>query len=252
MEHVAVESADGVVTVRLQREAKKNALTVAMYAAMADALEQASKDPAVRVVLFTGGARVFTAGNDLQDFLDPGRDGSAVGRFMQALLHFEKPVVAAVNGYAVGIGTTMLLHCDLVYVSREAKLKMPFVDLGLVPEFGSSSLLPSLVGMQRASALLMLADVFSGQEALEFGIATEALDDDRVQERALEQAMRLARKPPAALRQTKALLREATRQTVAPVIDREAALFLEALGSDEAREAMSATLEKRKPSFSGS
>lgn len=250
MSHVAVESAEGVVSVRLQREEKKNALTVAMYAAMADALEAVKADPAARVVLFTGGPRVFTAGNDLQDFLDPGRDGTAVGRFMQALLHFDKPAMAAVNGYAVGIGTTMLLHCDLVVAATDAKLKMPFVDLGLVPEFGSSMLLPRLVGMQRASALLLMSEMFSGQQAYEFGIATTAAPPERVQEVALEQARRLARKPPSAVRKTKALLRQATREAAEPVIEREAALFLEALGSDEAREAMAATLEKREPKFS--
>lgn len=249
-EHIVVERIGRVMRVRMDRPEKKNALTGAMYAAMADALEQAERDDAVRVVLFTGGPKVFTAGNDLNDFLDPERDASGVGRFLGTLPGFGKPVIAAVNGHAVGIGTTMLLHCDLVYVGKDAKLRMPFVDLGVVPEFASSLLLPQLVGAQRAAELLFFSERFDGKEAKRLGLAAEVLDDDEVQEHALERAQQLAARPPGALRQTKALLRAANADRIAEVVVREGAIFAEALESPEAREAMSAIMEKREPDFS--
>jgi enoyl-CoA hydratase/carnithine racemase len=249
-EHIVVEKIERVMRVRMDRPQKKNALTGAMYAAMADALEQAEGDDAVRVVLFTGGPKVFTAGNDLNDFLDPERDASGVGRFLATLPGFSKPVIAAVNGHAVGIGTTMLLHCDLVYVGKDAKLRMPFVDLGVVPEFASSLLLPQLVGAQRATELLFFSERIDGKEAKRLGLAAEVLDDDEVQEHALKRAQQLAARAPGALRHTKALLRAENADRIAEVVAREGAIFAEALKSPEAREAMSAIMEKREPDFS--
>ncbi|MDH5674999.1 MAG: enoyl-CoA hydratase-related protein [Myxococcales bacterium] len=249
-DEVKVEADAGVLQVRLNRPSKKNALTSGMYARMADAVQHAQSDPAVRVLLFTGGPKDFTAGNDLVDFLDPARDASAVTRFLKTLPELDKPVVAAVNGYAVGIGTTMLLHCDLVYVGRSAKLRMPFVGLGLVPEFGASLLLPRLVGSQRAASLLLLGETLGGEQAVDLGLATEALADDAVQARALAQARELAARPPDAVQATKKLLRAEIRERLQTVIDKEMHVFAERLRSPEAREAMGATLEKRKPDFS--
>ena len=171
-------------------------------------------------------------------------------RFLSALPAIDKPVVAAVNGHAIGIGTTMLLHCDLVYVGRSASLRMPFVELGLAPEFGSSRLLPQLVGMQRASSLLLLGEAMSGEDAVRFGLATEVLDDDKVQARALEQAQRFSDLPPSAVRSTKALLRSDVRGALEDAMQREGTVFGAALRSDEAKEAMTAVLEKRPPDFS--
>ncbi len=164
---------NGVATIEIARPEKKNALTMAMYQAMADALAAAGADPAVRAVLITGQPGLFTSGNDIEDFMQrpPQSQDSPVSRFMNALLDSDKPVVAAVTGAAVGIGTTMLLHCDLVYVSDEARLAMPFVSLGLVPEFASSAVIPALIGHPRAAERLLLGDPFSGADAVDCGIA---------------------------------------------------------------------------------
>ena len=247
---ITTERLGAVMRIRIDREAKKNALTIAMYDRMADAVEQAADNSEIRAILLTGGSKIFTAGNDLNDFLDPKRDGKGVQRFLSALPAIDKPVVAAVNGHAIGIGTTMLLHCDLVYVGRSASLRMPFVELGLAPEFGSSRLLPQLVGMQRASSLLLLGEAMSGEDAVRFGLATEVLDDDKVQARALEQAQRFSDLPPSAVRSTKALLRSDVRGALEDAMQREGTVFGAALRSDEAKEAMTAVLEKRPPDFS--
>ncbi|MBN8487765.1 MAG: enoyl-CoA hydratase [Burkholderiales bacterium] len=168
---------DGIATIEIARPEKKNALTQAMYQAMADALRAAQADPAVRAVLFTGQPGIFTSGNDLEDFMrrPPQGPESPVFRFMRALLDCDKPVIAAVTGAAIGIGTTMLLHCDFVYVSDEARLAMPFVSLGLVPEFASSLLVPQRMGHVRAAEKLLLGDPFTGAEAVECGIANAVL-----------------------------------------------------------------------------
>ncbi|MBF3200469.1 enoyl-CoA hydratase, partial [Pseudomonas aeruginosa] len=178
-ELIRVERETGLLTLRLDRQDKKNALTRAMYSRMAEALLEAQADTAVRVVLITGGDACFTSGNDILDFLEqpPSLRDSPVGRFMSALLEFPKPVIAAVNGPAVGIGTTLLLHCDLVFVGRNARLKMPFVNLGLTPEFGSSLILPRMLGHAKAAELLMLGQDFSGEQAAAWGLANAALED---------------------------------------------------------------------------
>jgi enoyl-CoA hydratase/carnithine racemase len=244
---------NGVATIEIARPEKKNALTVEMYLAMADAIDAAGEDPAVRAVLITGQPGIFTSGNDLQDFLNrprPNIDESPTFRFMRALILCDKPVVAAVTGAAIGIGTTMLLHCDFVYVSDEARLAMPFASLGLVPEFGSSVLVPQLMGGRRAAEKLLLGDPFTAETAVECGIANAVLPANEVLPHARRVAERFNALPPSAVRETKRLLREPSRATIFEAVKREAAIFTIQLASAEAREAMQAVLEKRKPDFS--
>ncbi len=249
-DHVAATLDGGVLHLALDRPEKKNALTRAMYARLADALEGAAGDGAVRVVVLSGRGGVFTGGNDLADFMmdPPTGPDSPVFRFLQAAATFPKPLVAAVAGPAIGIGTTILLHCDLAYAGPDAVLKMPFVDLGLVPEAASSLLLPQLAGRVRAAELLLFGEAVSAETAREVGLVNAVVDDPVAH--ALERAAVLAAKPPAAVRQTKALLNHATADAVGETIAREGALFVERLGSPEAQEAFSAFFEKRAPDFS--
>lgn len=244
--------ANGVLTLEIARPEKKNALTIAMYEAMTQALEAAPADKDVRAVLIMGQPAVFTAGNDLQDFLQrpPVAEDSAVLQFMHALLKVEKPIVAAVTGAAVGIGVTMLLHCDLVYVSEDAQLSMPFVSLGLVPEFGSSEVLPRLLGPVKAAELLLLGKVFSGADAVRFGIANAALPATEVSAHARRVAERFNELPAGAVRDAKRLMRVGTKEQVLRAIRDEATVFAERLRSPEAKEAMAAFLQKRKADFS--
>lgn len=247
---------NGVATIEIARPEKKNALTVAMYQAMADALAAAQADAAVRAVLFTGQPGVFTSGNDIEDFmaraLDTGGDfmDTPVFRFMRALLEIDKPVVAAVTGAAVGIGTTMLLHCDFVYVSDEARLAMPFVGLGLVPEFASSLVLPQLMGHRLAAEKLLLGDPFTPEQAVECGIANAVLPAAEVVNHARRVAERFNGLPPGAVRESKRLLRAPQREQILQVIRTEAEVFARRLRSPEAMEAFQAFFQKRKPDFS--
>ena len=243
---------NGVATIEIARPEKKNALTQAMYTAMADALVAAQADPAVRAVLITGQPGCFTSGNDLEDFMQrpPQGEESPVARFMQALLACEKPVVAAVTGAAVGIGTTLLLHCDLVYVSDEARLAMPFVSLGLVPEFASSLIIPALMGHARATEKLMLGEPFSGSDAVDCGIANAVLPAAEVVNHARRMAERFNALPPSAVRETKRLMRAPLREPVQQVMAGEGELFRQRLRSPEAMEAFQAFFQKRKPDFS--
>lgn len=250
MTDILTATADGILTITFNRPDKKNALTGAMYAAMADALEAAETDPAVRVILFTGNGGAFTAGNDLQDFLNnpPRGENSPVARFLRAISTAGKPVVAAVTGVAVGVGTTMLLHCDLVYVGTDARLSLPFVNLGLVPEAASSMLLPAMVGHHRAAELLMLGEPFNAETARAYGIANAVFPDARVVPEAMLVAAKLAAKPPVAMRLTKQLLRS-SRGNIAAQMAAESVHFSAQLLSAEAREAMTAFFEKRPPKF---
>lgn len=243
---------NGVATIEINRPDKKNALTAEMYQAMADALNRAQADPAVRAILFAGQPGMFTAGNDLEDFVQrPPKDMDApVFRFMQALLGVDKPVVAAVEGVAVGIGVTLLLHCDLVYVADNAKLALPFVNLGVVAEFASSFLLPLSAGYVKAAEKLLLGEPFSAQEAYEMRIVNAVLPAGEVLARARATAEKFSRLPPSAVRETKKLLRHGHAVEVAAAIKREGELFCARLGAGEAQEAMTAFLEKRKPDFS--
>ena len=207
---------NGVATIEIARPEKKNAITQAMYQAMADALRAADADKAVRAVLITGQPGIFTSGNDLEDFMQrpPASEDSPVFRFMQALVGCGKPVVAAVTGGAIGIGTTMLLHCDLVYVSDEARLAMPFVGLGLVPEYASSLLIPQRVGHAKATELLLLGEPFNGERAVEMGIANAVLPAAEVVNHARRMAERFNALPPGAVRESKALMRRGQKALV--------------------------------------
>jgi enoyl-CoA hydratase/carnithine racemase len=244
---------NGVATIEIARPEKKNALTAEMYQAMADAVNAAAEDPKVRALLITGQPGVFTSGNDLQDFLTRPRpnDGTApVFSFMRALIACDKPVLAAVTGAAIGIGVTMLLHCDLVYVADDARLAMPFTSLGLVPEFASSLVVPQLMGGRRAAEKLLLGDPFNGEQAVECGIANAVLPAGEVMAHARRMAERFNALPPGAVRDAKRLVREPQRAAVLDAIQREGVVFSARLPSAEAREAMQAVLEKRKPDFS--
>ncbi|MEO7337068.1 MAG: enoyl-CoA hydratase [Caldimonas sp.] len=243
---------NGVATIEIARPEKKNAITGAMYRAMADALDAAVADPAVRAVLLTGQPGIFTSGNDIEDFMQRPADGteSPAIVFMKALLGCDKPVVAAVTGAAIGIGTTLLLHCDFVYVSDEARLAMPFVSLGLVPEFSSSLIVPQLVGNVRAAEKLLLGDPFTGADAVEAGIANAVLPAGEVVNHARRIAERFNGLPPGAVRETKRLLRRARSEQVLETIGVESAIFATRLRSPEAQEAFSAFFQKRKPDFS--
>ncbi|MBB4818867.1 enoyl-CoA hydratase [Pseudomonas sp. TUM22785] len=252
-EHIHLERDQGLLTIRMQRADKMNALTRAMYGAMADALDAAGEDRSVRAVLITGSETCFTSGNDVADFIQAPPSGldSEVFRFMKALFDFAKPVVAAVNGPAVGIGTTLLLHCDLVYVARDAKLKMPFVNLGLCPEFGSSLILPRMLGHARAAQLLLLGEAFTGEQAATWGIANEALDSGAATlARAREMAQRFEQLAPSAVAVSKRLMREPGREELRQVIMEEGELFGQRLRTPEAIEALSAFMQRRKPDFS--
>ena len=247
---------NGVATIEIARPEKKNALTVAMYQAMADALNAAQADPTVRAVLITGQPGIFTSGNDIEDFMSrpPGQGSnnmdSPVFQFMRALVGIDKPMVAAVTGAAIGIGTTMLLHCDLVYVSDEARLAMPFVSLGLVPEFASSLVVPRLLGNVKAAEKLMLGDPFSPEEAVDARIANAVLPAGEVVNHARRVAERFNALPPGAVRDAKRLLRGPQHEAIVQTIRNEGELFAARLRSPEAREAFQAFFEKRKPDFS--
>jgi enoyl-CoA hydratase/carnithine racemase len=248
---VATSVKDGIFTIRMNRPDKKNALTVDMYDDMAKALKDADKNPDVRVIVITGAADSFCAGNDLNDFLDnpPNSKNSPVLKFLKAISNAKTPIVAAVNGTAVGVGVTMLLHCDFVYVSKDATLALPFVNLGLVPEAAVSLLLPRLAGHQRAAELLMLGEPFTPQTALDIGLANAICEPADVEAKAMKTATKLAAKPRQALRHTKALLRR-DFESVAKRIDAEAKVFEKCLNSADAKEAFTAFREKRKPKFS--
>jgi enoyl-CoA hydratase/carnithine racemase len=250
---IVTELRDRILRIQINRPQKKNALTVDMYAAMADALESAERNPDVRVVLIHGNSEMFTAGNDIVDFDNAGQtEGTPpVYRFLHDISTATKPLVAVVTGPAVGIGTTMLLHCDLVYAGQNARFTLPFVNLGLCPEAASSYLLPRLLGYQRAAELLMLGDPFSAGKAREFGIVTEVLPDADVFAYAEKQARRLADKPPASLRVTKQLMKVETGSPVKQAMLAERVQFSSLLFAPEAKEAFKAFFEKRKPDFSG-
>jgi len=250
---IVIENQDGISCIMMNRPEKKNALTIAMYSAMTDSIQQAERDGRVRVILIQGAGGCFTSGNDLKDFLDspPKDENSPVFAFMKAISRAEKPIVAAVSGLAVGIGTTMLLHCDLVYAGANTKFSMPFVNLGLCPEAGSSFLLPLLAGHRRASELLLLGETFTAEKAKEIGLVNAVCDDADVFHLAMEQARKLAAQPPASVRLTKVLLKKANAAIIETTISEEAGLLMNRLASPEAAEAFKAFFERRKPDFSG-
>ncbi len=248
---IKTEISAGVARIEIARPEKKNAITTAMYAQMAEAVAAAHDDASVHAILIHGAREIFTAGNDLEDFLKhpPASPDAPVFRFMSALGRAEKPVVAAVNGAAVGIGTTMLLHCDLAYCADDAKFSVPFVSLGLCPEFGSSLLLPLAAGYHRAAEKLLLSEPFSAEDALEMGLVNRILPPGEVLEHARKQATRFASLPPTSVRETKRLMKAGWRAVVERAIVDESATFGRLLTSPEAKEAMTAFFARRKPDF---
>jgi len=258
--HISHVIADGVLQVVIDRPDKKNAITGTMYNALTAALRAADEDQAVRAVLISGTAGTFTAGNDLEDFvLHPPTDASAPAfTFMRALATLEKPLVAAVAGLAIGIGTTLLLHCDLVYATENARFALPFTALGLVPEAGSSLLLPQSIGHRRAAEMLLLGEPFSGQRALDLGLVNQLLPADELLPFALERARRVATLPAGSVIGTKRLMKglagvdSASRQReLLACIDAEISLFSQRVTGPATREAVQAFREKRRPDFSG-
>jgi len=244
---IQFERERGLLTLRFNRPDKKNALTRAMYSHLAEALQLADTDPEINAVLITGTTECFTAGNDIADFIQqpPSNLDSPVFQFMLTLLECRKPVIAAVAGAAVGIGTTMLLHCDLVYVSRDARLRMPFVNLGLCLEFGSSLILPRLLGQAKAAQLLLLGESFSGEQAAQWGIATEALDSgEAALAKAREVALRFESLPPEAVRISKQLMKAADREQLHKAIEEESAQFTQRLRSAEAIAALTGFIKR--------
>ncbi|AXF21689.1 enoyl-CoA hydratase [Burkholderia pyrrocinia] len=251
MAEIQVERTEGVMTITIARPAKKNALTAAMYQTMADALADAQEDKAIRVILLRGGDGNFSAGNDLEDFLKtPPKDDSApVFQFLARISSAQKPVVAAVPGIAIGVGVTMLLHCDLVYAADTATFSLPFAQLGLCPEAASSVLLPRLAGHQVAAEKLLLGEAFDALEAHRIGIVNRVLPASELDAFAAKQAAKLAALPASSLRVTKALLKDAGGVATPARMAEEARHFAAMLRAPEAREAMTAFFEKRKPDF---
>lgn len=250
--HIRCSTDQRIMRIEIDRPEKKNALTAAMYQAMADALRAAEADPAVRVVMLHGRPDCFSAGNDLKDFLEHPHEGedTPVSQFLRAIAAAPKPLVAAVGGPVVGVGTTLLLHCDFVYATPEARFQLPFTSLGLVPEAGSSLLLPLAAGYQRAAELLLLGRPFDAHKAHEAGILTGIVPEAELLDVALDTARALAALPPESVRLSKALLKKQWRDAVAERMAEESAIFRQRLRSPEAREAFSAFLEKRPADFS--
>jgi enoyl-CoA hydratase/carnithine racemase len=249
-EHVRVERNREVLAITLARPDRRNAITVAMYAALADAIEGAADDPSVRAITFAGEGQDFAAGHDLADFLQAlprGDEEIPVWRILRALAQCEIPLVAAVHGNCVGIGTTMLFHCDLVIAAEDSRFSMPFVDLGLVPEAASSLLLPRLAGPRRAARYLLLGEPFGADEALAIGLASHVVATGTLDEALSTVVAALLAKPPEALRKTRGLLRHGRREEILERMKLESSMFAERLASPEVKEAISAFFEKRRP-----
>jgi enoyl-CoA hydratase/carnithine racemase len=254
---ILTTTAAGLLTLTFNRLPRKNAITAVMYQAMADALVAANTDTTIRAILIAGQPEIFTAGNDLDDFMKnsapvPGMkpEDRAVFQFMRALIGCTKPVVAAVSGAAIGIGTTLLLHCDLVYCADTAKFSMPFTQLGLCPEFGSSLLFTQLAGYPRAAEKLLLGDSFTAMEAFDMGLVSKVLSAAELLPFAQQQAARLIALPAASVRATKALMKQPRIEATLASITAENERFSAMLLAPEAKEAFTAFFEKRKPDFS--
>ncbi len=242
----------GVMTITLNRVDKKNSITADMYGAMADAIKAAQDDAAVRVVVLQGHETIFSAGNDIGDFLNkpPAGMDSPVFRFLHSIATFPKPLIAAVCGPAVGVGTTMLFHCDLVYAGDNAAFSMPFVNLGLCPEAASSLLVPQMLGYHRAAEALLMGEPFMAEAALEVGLVNRVLPPTEANNYASAQARKLAAKPMSSLVETKRLMKKGQTQLVLQQMADEGASFGRMLGEPAAKEAFTAFMERRKPDFS--
>lgn len=250
---ILTEKKKGILTIEFNRPDKKNSITEAMYQMIADTLKDAQNDAEARVVLLRGKPDIFTAGNDLVDFMNNVSRGNLadrpVAQFMLHLIEIEKPVIAAVTGPAVGIGTTMLLHCDLIYAAENARFSMPFARLGLCPEFASSMLLPQAIGYTKAVEKLFFGEFFSAQEAHEMGLVTRVLPSEDLMSYAYAQAAKLAELPASSLRTTKNLIKSGQKEIVKAHTIEESRYFNAMLSSPEAKEAFSAFFEKRTPDF---
>jgi enoyl-CoA hydratase/carnithine racemase len=249
MSDIIAERSGNILSIQLNRPAKKNAMTSSMYIEMAELLDGAAKDDQIRVVLWHGAGDSFCAGNDLEDFMKnpPTAGESPQSRLMSALINFEKPLVAAVQGVAIGGGTTMLAHCDFVYAGESAKFQLPFVNLALVPEFGSSCLLSQRFGYLRAAELFLLGQPFAALRAAELGLVTSVVPDQKLLATATETAETLAAKPAGAVQACKQLMKSAFRDHLEQAVKLENAVFAERVRSDEAKEAFRAFFAKRKP-----
>jgi enoyl-CoA hydratase/carnithine racemase len=251
MNEINTEQSGAILRVELNRPTKKNAMTSSMYVTLAGIFNDAARDERTRAVLWHGAGDSFCAGNDVEDFIKnpPGPGESPQAQLMNALVDLDKPLVAAVQGAAIGGGTTMLTHCDFVYAGESAKFQMPFVNLALVPEFGSSFSVPARVGHLRAAELILLGLPFDARRAAELGLVTEVVSDQNLLETATETARKLAAKPASALQASKRLMKGPFREQLKAAIKSENAAFSAQVRSEDAKEALAAFLEKRKPDF---
>ena len=251
MSDIITERSGSILRVQFNRPAKKNAMTSSMYIAFADLLNDAAKDDRIRVVLWHGAGDSFCAGNDVEDFLKnpPGPGESPQALLMTALMNLDKPLVAAVRGAAVGGGTTMLTHCDFVYAGESAKFQMPFINLGLVPEFGTTCSVPARIGYLRATELILLALPFDAKRAAELGLVTRVVSDQKLLATATETAQKLAEKPASALQACKRLMKLSSRGQLEQAMKIENQEFSSRLHSADTKEAMTAFLQKRPPDF---
>ena len=251
MDEIITERSESILRVTLNRPTKRNAMTSRMYVTLADVFDDAAKDERTRVVLWRGAGDSFCAGNDVEDFLKnpPGPGESPQARLMKALIDFDKPLIAAVHGAAIGGGTTMLLHCDFVYAGESAKFQMPFINLAVVPEFGSSCAVPARIGYLRAAELILLGLPFDAGRAAELGLVTRVVPDETLLATATETARKLATKPAGALQASKRLMKLPFREQIKAAMKSENQEFSEQVRSEDAKEALTAFLEKRKPDF---
>jgi len=251
MDDIITEHSGSILRVELNRPTKRNAMTSSMYVKLADVFNDAAKDERTRVVLWHGAGDSFCAGNDVEDFLKnpPGPGESPQARLMNALLDFDKPLIAAVQGAAIGGGTTMLTHCDFVYAGESAKFQMPFVNLAVVPEFGSSFSVPARIGHLRAAELILLGLSFDAQRASNLGLVTQVVPDQNLLAIATETARQLAVKPAGALQASKRLMKRPFREQIKAAMATENEVFSAQVRSEDAKEALTAFLEKRRPRF---
>jgi enoyl-CoA hydratase/carnithine racemase len=254
MVDIITEHADRILGVQFNRPTKRNAMTSAMYVALAGIFNEAANDENTRVVLWHGAGDSFCAGNDIEDFLKnpPGSGESPQARLMEALVNFDKPIVVAVHGAAIGGGTTMLTHCDFIYAGEGTKFQMPFINLALVPEFGSSCSVPARIGHVRAAELILLGAPFDARRAAVLGLVTQVVSDKDVLAQATETARKLAAKPAAALQASKRLMKQPFREQIKAAMKAENEAFSTQVRSEDAKEALTAFLEKRKPDFTKS
>src|ERR1700739_1823778 len=254
MDEIVAEHVGSILRVQLNRPTKLNAMTSAMYVDLAGIFSEAANDENTRVVLWHGAGDAFCAGNDIEDFLKhpPGPGESPQAKLMEALVNFDKPIVAAVHGAAIGGGTTMLTHCDFIYAAENTKFQMPFINLALVPEFGSSCSVPGRIGHVRAAELILLGAPFDGKHAAEWGLGPDAVSDKDALPKAIETARKLAAKPAAALQASKRLMKQPFREQIKAAMKAENEEFSAQVRSEDAKEALTAFLEKRKPDFTKS